>query len=143
MSHFLGYAAYPFGLDDSNGESAEPGDVFRTVAYPYPTAILIIVPINDVMAAVLNSPVLTVDLEHMLRAGLFGSPTGNAIGNIERTFAGLFLYAVPLDDECLSNVRKVEVLVEFRGCPDLPGFDSSVIGRRMLNELRLSSILEK
>ena len=133
MSHLLGDAADPFGLDDSNSKSTKPGDVFRTITYPYPAAILVIVPINDVVAAVLDNPVLTVDLEHMLRVGLFASSTGNSIGNIQRAFAGLFLYAVPLDDECLSDVREVEVRVELRGCPDLSGFDSSVIGGRMLN----------
>lgn len=142
MSHFLSDAAYPFGFNDSNCEAAKPGDVFRTVTDPYSAAILVIIPIKDVVAAVLYAPVFAVDLEHLLRAGLFCGSTGDAVGSIQRSLAGLFLYAVPLDDECLSNVRKIEVVVELRGCPDLSRFDSSVIRRRILNELRLLPVPE-
>lgn len=137
LSHFLGDAANPFGFDDSNCEAAKPGDVFRAVADPYSAAILVVIPINDVVAAVLNTPVFAVDLEHLFGVGLLWSSAGDAVSNIQGTLAGLFLYAVPLDDECLSDVREVEVVVELRSCPDLPGFDSSVIRRRILNELRL------
>ena len=47
-----------------------------------------------------------------------------------------------LDDEYLANVREVEVVVEFRSCPYLSGFDTSVIRRRILNELRLLTVPE-
>jgi len=49
---------------------------------------------------------------------------------------------MPLDDECLSDVREVEIRVEFRSAPDLSGFNSSVIAGRMLDEMRFSTILE-
>ena len=49
---------------------------------------------------------------------------------------------MPFDDKSLFHVRKVQVAVEFRGGPDLSGFDSAVIRGRMLNELRLLPILE-
>jgi hypothetical protein len=39
----------------------------------------------------------------MLRICLFRSSTGNAIGNFQGAFAGLFLYTMPLDDECLRR----------------------------------------
>jgi hypothetical protein len=39
-------------------------------------------------------------------------------------------------------VWKVEVVVEFGGGPDLAGFDASVIGGRVLHEMRLAAILE-
>lgn len=142
MPHFLGNAAHPFGFNDPDSEAAKPGDVFRTVTYPYSTAILVIVPIDNVVAAVLDGPVLPVDLEHMLRVGLFGGPAGDAVGNIQRDLARFLLYAVTFDDECLSNMREVEVVIEFRGCPDLSGFDSSVIRGRILNEVRLLPIPE-
>jgi len=47
---------------------------------------------------------------------------------------------MPLDDEGLSNVWKINVVVEFRGGPDFSGFDSSVIRRRLLDELRILPI---
>lgn len=47
---------------------------------------------------------------------------------------------MPLDDEGLSDVWKVNVVVELRGSPDLSGFDSSVIRGRLFNVLRLFPI---
>jgi hypothetical protein len=49
---------------------------------------------------------------------------------------------MPLDHEGLAHVRKVEIAVKFRGCPDLSGFDASVIGRRFFHKVRLPSIFE-
>jgi hypothetical protein len=143
LPHFLGDAARSFGFNDPNGEAAKSGDVFRTVTYPYSTAILVTVPIDDVVAPVLDGLVLPVDLKHMLRGCLFGGSTGNAIGSIQRDLARFLLYAVTLHDECLSNMREVEIVVEFRGCPDLSCFNSSVIRRCILNKLRLLSIPEE
>src|SRR5438067_3446309 len=45
-----------------------------------------------------------------LRAGLLGGPTGDAVGNVQSAFSSLFLRDVPLDDEGLAHVRKVEVI---------------------------------
>jgi hypothetical protein len=81
-----------------------------------------------------------IDLEHSLRIGLFRRSAGNTVGRFHRTFTTLFLYAMPLDDEGLSNVWKINVVVEFRGGPDFSGFDSSVIRRRLLDELRILPI---
>ena len=57
LSHFLRYAAYAFGFDDSNGESAEAGDIFRTVADADPAAIFVVISVEDVVTAILNGPV--------------------------------------------------------------------------------------
>jgi hypothetical protein len=52
---------------------------------------------------------------------------------------------MPLDEESVAEVRKVEVAVQFGGGPDLPGFDASMIGRRLQQVVRLIriSILEE
>src|SRR5437899_1689666 len=76
-----------------------------------------------------------------MRAGLLGGPTGDAVGNVQSAFSSLFLRDVPLDDESLGHVRKVEVIVQLRGGPDLAGFHSSVIRGRMLHEMRFPTIL--
>jgi hypothetical protein len=86
--------------------------------------------------------VLAVDLEYTLRAGLFQGPAGDAVGEVQGTCAGLFLPRMPLDEERLADVGKVELAVELHGGPDLPGLDSSVIRGRLLHEMRLSPILE-
>ena len=47
-----------------------------------------------------------------------------------------------LDDEGLSNVGEVQVVVELGGSPDLSDFNSSMVWGRMLNEIRLLAVLE-
>jgi len=106
------------------------------------TAVLIIVPIQNIVAAVLDRPVAAVDLEHALRVGLFRGSSGDAIGDLEGSLAGLLLRTVPFNDVGLAQVRKVEVAIEFRGGPDLPRFGASVVGGRMLHEVRLAPLPE-
>ena len=112
------------------------------MAGAYATAIFIVVPIENVVAAVLDGPVLAVNLENPLRVGLSGGFTGDTVGDFNRTGATLLVVSVSLDDESLSDVREVEVVVEFRGGPDLSGFDASVIRGCMLNEMRFAPIPE-
>ena len=103
------------------------------------TAILIIVPIDHVVAT-LDGQVPPVDLEHTLRAGLLRRAAGETVSDFQRTLAALFVRAVPLDDERLAHVRKIEITVQFRGRPDLTGFDTSVVCRGMLDKMRLAPV---
>jgi len=133
---------HPFGFDDSSGESPKSGDVFRAVAGTYPTAIFIVIPIDNVMAAILDAPMAAVHGENTLWIGLLRRSTGNAIGEITGSFAGLFLYGMSFDDERLSNVRKIEVVIEFGCGPDLSGFDSPMVRRIKSNEIGLLTVLK-
>src|SRR5205823_13986681 len=117
-------------------ETAKPRDVFRAVTGADATAVFIIGPIDNVVTTVLNRPVTAVDFENLMRAGLLGGPTGDAVGNVQSALSSLFLRDVPLDDEGLADVRKVEVIVQLRGGPDFSGFDSYVIRGRMLLVMR-------
>ena len=47
------------------------------------------------------------------------------------------------DDECLPDVRKVQVVIEFGGGPYFSGFNASMIGRCVIDVVRFSSIQEK
>src|SRR5437899_9267238 len=102
------------------------------------TAVLIIVPIDHVVAT-LDHPMPPVDLEHALRAGFFPRAAGEAVRNFQRALAALFVRAVPLDDERLAHMRKIEITVQFRGRPDLAGFDASVVWRGDRKSTRLNS----
>src|SRR5208283_5488248 len=113
LSHFLRDAPRPLGFDHSDSETAKPGYVFRAVAGTDTTAVLIIVPIENVVATVLDRPVAAIDLENALRASVGGGSTGEAVGDFAGSLTGLFLGHVPLDDESLSHVGKVEIAVEF------------------------------
>src|SRR5207253_2825798 len=105
------------------------------------TAVLLIVPIDHVVAT-LDHPMPPVDLEHALRAGFFPRAAGEAVRNFQRALAALFVRAVPLDDERLAHMRKIEITVQFRGRPDLAGFDASVVWRGVLDKMRLAAIPE-
>ena len=83
-----------------------------------------------------------VHLEHLLRGGLLGRSAGDAAGDFKRAVAALLLDRMPLDEESLADVGKVEVVVEVGGGPDLASFDASMIRRIDLNEVGLLPILE-
>lgn len=68
---------------------------------------------------------------------------GDAIGGLTRAFAGLFVYALTFDDECLPNVREVQVVAELVGGPDFTGFNPSMIGRRTIDIIWLLSVLKE
>src|SRR5256884_2534570 len=139
-SHFLRHPSSAFGFEHADGETAKPGDVFRAMAGTDATAVLIIVPIDHVVAT-LDHPMPPVDLEHALRAGFFPRAAGEAVRNFQRALAALFVRAVPLDDERLAHMRKIEITVQFRGRPDLAGFDASVVWRGVLDKIDRKSVV--
>jgi hypothetical protein len=142
VSHFLGDAAYAFGFDDSNGKTSESGDVFWTMAGAYPTAVFVIVPVDDVVAAVFDAPMAAVGGKNPLGVGLFGLSAGQAIGDFMGVLTAFFVCGLPFDDKSLSNVRKVEVVVEFGCSPDFADFDSSVVRGCTINKIWLSPVFK-
>ena len=72
MTHFLGNAGYAFRFDQTNGKSAEACDVFGTITGAYAPSILIVIPVDDIMAAVLDTPVATIDHKESLCVCLLG-----------------------------------------------------------------------
>ena len=142
LSHFLSNAPYALGFDDSDGESAKSGDVFGAVARAYATSIFIVVPIDDVVTAILDGPVTSVDREDTLGIGLLRRSTGDAVGDFRRDFAAFFVYGLPVNHEGLSDVGKVEVVIQFGCGPNLSGVDSSMVERRMINEIRFLPLFE-
>jgi hypothetical protein len=55
LAHFLSDAFDTLGLDQTDGEAAQAGDVLRAVAGVDAAAVLVIVPIEDVMAPVFDT----------------------------------------------------------------------------------------
>lgn len=106
-------------------------------------AVLVIVPIEDVVATVFDGPVPPVDLQYLPGIGLFRGLAGDAVGYLMGVFAGLLVDRFPFDDEGLPDVGKVEVAVECGGGADFPGFDPPMVGWRDLDEIRLPPALEE
>ena len=105
--------------------------------------VFVVVPIEDVVAAIFDRPMPAVDLKEASGMGLFRCSAGDAVGDFVGAFSGLLLDPLPFDDEGLSDVREVEVVVECGGGPDLSGFDPPMLGRGVLDELRFVSVLEE
>ena len=58
------------------------------------------------------------------------------------TLAGFLIHGLAFDDKGLTDMREVEVAVEFGGCPDAAGFDAAVVGRGEFDEVGLLASLE-
>jgi hypothetical protein len=142
LSHFLRDAAYPFGFYDTNGKAAQAGDIFRAMSGTYPAAVFVIVPIDNVMTAVFDAPVAAIGGKHAFGVSLLRGPAGNAIGKFTGVFTGFFICELALDDKSLSDVRKVQIVVEFRCGPDFTDFDTAMIGRIAEDKVRLLAVVK-
>lgn len=123
----MGDAAHTFGLDDADGKTAQSGNVFRTMTCAYAAAVFVIVPIDNVMAAVFDTPVAAVGGKKALSVGLLRVLTGDAVGDFTGVFTAFFICGLPLDDKSLSNMRKVQITIEFGCGPDFADFDPAVV----------------
>ena len=112
------------------------------MAGSYPAAVFVIVPIDNVMTAVFDAPVAAVGSKHALRVGLLNSSAGNAIGDVTRVFTGFFICELALDDKSLSDVRKVQIAVEFGCGPDFADFDAAVIRRVVKDKIGVLAVLK-
>jgi len=112
------------------------------MAGSYPAAVFVIVPIDNVMAAVFDAPVAAVGSQHALRVGLLRSAAGNAIGDFAGVFTAFFIYGLTLDDKSLPDVRKVQIAVEFGCGPDFTDFDSAVIWCVAMDKIGLLPVLK-
>ena len=129
-------AAGSFGLDDAYGKTAQPGHVFRAIARADAAAVFIIVPIENVMATIFDTPVATVGGKDALRVGLLRGSAGDAVGDFTGGLAAFFINGLPLDGKCLSDVGKVQIAVEFGGGPDFADFDTAMVRRVAIGKIR-------
>jgi len=79
LTHGLGDAAQGFRLDEADGDAAQARDIFRAMPRAAAAAILVVVPVDDVLAAVVDDPVAATDLEQALRSGLCGAAASTRI----------------------------------------------------------------
>jgi len=63
FAHFLGDVAHSSGFDHAEGRAAKPRDVLQAVARTDATAVLIEVPVENIVATVLDGPLTAADLE--------------------------------------------------------------------------------
>ena len=97
------------------------------MAFAYPTAVFVIIPIDNVMTTVFDAPMVAVGFKYALGIGFLGRAAGDAIGDFTGIFTAFFICGLPLDEKSLSDVRKVQIAVEFGCGPDFADFDAAVI----------------
>ena len=86
------------------------------------------IPVDEVVAAILDDPVSAIGGEDVRWIGLLGSVTGDAKGVLDGDLAGLLVQHFALDHESLADMREIEIGVERRAAPDATGFNAAVIG---------------
>ena len=142
LSHSLWDTADPFGFDEADGETSESGDVFWPIAGAYTAAVFIKVPIQYIVAAVLDSPMAAVNGKELLGIGFIGFSAGDTEGDIVGGFSCLFFDRFPFDHEGLSHMGEVEIGIELGGGPDFTGFDPTMIRGIKGDEIRFFAVLE-
>lgn len=100
------------------------------MAGSYSTSVFIVIPVEDVVAAVFNTPVATIDSQNLVGIGLIWRLTGDAINDFTRDFPDFFLDSLTFDHEDLSKAGEIEIIIEFRRGPDLSDLDSAMAGIR-------------
>lgn len=100
------------------------------MAGSYSTSVFVVIPVDDVVAAVFNTPVAAIDSQDLVGIGLLGRLTGDATNDFTRDFPGFFLDCLPFDHEDLAKAGEVEIIIEFYRGPDLPDLDSAMAGIR-------------
>ena len=129
LAHFFCDAGFSIGdeLNHADREATQARHVFGAIARADTAAILIEVPIDDIVAAIFDGPMAAIGGQDTPWVGLFWRTAGDPQGGFQGQLAGLFVNHLALDQEDLAHMRKVEVGIERRTTPDAPGFDSAMV----------------
>ena len=98
------------GLDQTDGEAAQAGDVLWSMASAQGTAIFIPVPVEDVVMG-LDAPVIAIKAKQSGGIGGVRGVVGEAIDGLDGLLPGLLVDGVALDGEDLPNAGEIEVIV--------------------------------
>lgn len=106
-----------------------------------PASVFIVVPVNDVVAAVFYTPVAAIGRKDALGVGLLRCLTGDAVSGFSRDHSGLFIDPFAFDHEGLADVGEVEIGIELASDPDLACLDPAMV---VINSesLRLLTVLK-
>ena len=129
-------------LKDAHGKAAQAGDVFRAEAGAYPAAILIVIPVDDVMYA-FDAPMPAVDGQDAFGRSILRCAARDPEYGFIGLLAGLFVHRFALDQKDLPYMREVEVAIERGAAPNASRLDAAMIRRRDLDEIRRAALLKQ
>jgi hypothetical protein len=90
--------------------------------------VLMVIPVDDVMTAVLDAPGPAVILQHLGGAGEAWCFAGNPIGDILGWLAAFFVDRDLLHPEGLLDMGEVQVVIERGGDSDVSDFEAAMLG---------------
>ena len=124
--HFLGHVRSTLAFDESDSKPSQSGNVFRAEALRDSATVLIEVPVEDVVTAVFDAPVLAVVFEDLFCCCLLGIFTGDSVGDHTGILC-IFPVSYSFNFEGLGNMGKVQAVIEFGGHPYASGLLSPMV----------------
>ena len=108
LAHSFCDAGFPIGkeLNGTDGEATQSGHVFGAVACADTAAILIVIPVDDIVAAVFDGPMAAIGSENALWIDLFRRAAGDSQSRFQGQLATLFVKNFPLDQERLGRYEE-------------------------------------
>lgn len=143
--HFLSDTGFVIGeeLNDADGEAAQAGNILGAMTCPDSASVFIEIPIDHVVATILNRPVSAIQFEKTLWTRLIRRAAGHSQCQLSRDLPAFRVNDLTLNQEGLADIREVEVGIERGTAPDTPGLGPTMRCRRNGNEIRGLAILEE
>ncbi len=111
---------------EADGKVAQRRHDGGPVTRAHLTAVLVEGHVAHIVGAVLNRPVVAVELEEPLGVGVLGGERGDAVDDVELGFSGFEFCSLAFDAEDLCGVGEVQVGVQGGGGPDAADFEAPV-----------------
>lgn len=95
------------------------------------------------MTRVLDAPVGAIGGEDLLGAGLCGSAASDTVGDLESGCAGFLFDAFAFDQEYLTHMGEIHLLVQSAAAPDAARFDAPMLSGADLGEIGIAAIAKQ
>lgn len=99
---------------------------FRTISFSYSASVLVVVPIQNIMTAVFNRPMLANGVLYHIWGGFLGRPACNSVYDFAGNLARFFLYGFSFYHKRLGDMGKIQISVQFACCPNTARFYAAV-----------------
>lgn len=95
------------------------------------------------MTTIFNAPVPSIIFQYIFGAGYIRRFAGKSICKYSSLFATFHKVSDTFHHEYLPHMRKIKVFIQVGGCPNVSGFNASVIRAIYCAEIRLSVYIFK
>ena len=106
----------------ADGQVAQRGHDLSSGLLANAAAVFVKAHVAHIMQAIFNAPVAAIQRQQAPRVGVLRIQAGEAMHGFPAKFARDQIRSFALDDENLSYVGKIQIVVQFRAGPDAPDF---------------------